>query len=207
MLEKKVVVPVDKQRNIIFKGIIDKIIYDDFENEKIAAIVDYKTGDAGINLDNIEYGLSLQLPAYAYLLKHMDGFSKARIGGFYLQKLFDDEKIKLSGYSHSDFKILEKVDTTYRNSQLINGLKVGPNGLYKYAKVLTDEEIEELCNLVDAKIKEAANNIINANFTINPKEIKNINVGCKYCQYKSICFVKNADTVKIGGKSNAEVDE
>lgn len=207
ILEKRVIVQIDKKHNILFKGIIDKINYNDFDNTKIASIVDYKTGDANINLNNLEYGLSLQLPAYAYLLKHMDEFKEARLGGFYLQKLFEDDKLKLSGYSNSNIEVLEKVDTTYANSNLINGLKAGTNGLYKTAKVLTDEQIDELCELVDEKIKEAANNIINANFAINPKEIKNVNVGCKFCKYKSICYMKNDDIVKIGGESDAEVDE
>lgn len=205
LFEKKIIVPIDGN-NVIFKGFIDKILYGEFNDKKIAAIVDYKTGDTSINLDNTKFGLSMQLPSYAYLLKHSNEFNNYTIGGFYLQKLFNDEKCKLSGYTNSDLNILEKVDVTYNDSNLINGLKMGSNGLYKSARVLTSAEIDELCALVEIKIKEAARNILNANFQINPKEINNKNVGCQYCDFKSICYMKNADITKLGGDDNAELD-
>ena len=207
LFESKVVVPISKNPNVEFKGFIDKIMYDEIDNERIAIIVDYKTGDTNINLQNIEYGLSLQLPIYAYLLKNINSFNNVKIGGFYLQKLFDDENLKLSGYTNSDLNILEKVDTTYRNSLLINGLKVGKNGLYQSAKVLSDIEIEELCDKISDKIKDAARNILSSKFEINPKELNNSNIGCKYCKFKSICYMKNADIKKIGGERDAKMDK
>ncbi|MBO7677695.1 MAG: PD-(D/E)XK nuclease family protein, partial [Erysipelotrichaceae bacterium] len=51
--------------NRTFTGKIDKLIYDD----KNMAIIDYKTGSSDISLDDIEYGLSMQLPIYVYLSK------------------------------------------------------------------------------------------------------------------------------------------
>ena len=207
LFECRVNIPINNNPKVEFKGFIDKIMYDEIDNTKIAAIVDYKSGETSINLDNVDYGLSMQLPAYAYLLKHIKGFEDAKIGGFYLQKLFDDDNLKLSGYSNSNLDILEKVDTTYKNSLLINNLKVGKNGLYQSAKVLSDEEIDELCNKVLNKIREASNDILSSKFDINPKELNNKNIGCKYCKFKSICYMKNADIQKIGGESDDEVDK
>ena len=202
LFEKRVVVPIDTKNNVEFKGFIDKIMYQSFDDKIIATIIDYKTGNTNINLKNVEFGLSMQLPAYAYLIRNILEFKNATIGGFYLQKLFDEEDLKLNG----DINILAKVDNTYKNSNLINGIKVGQNGLYQNAKILTDNEIDDLCNLVESKIKEAALNILCAKFSINPKEINNENIGCKYCKYKSICYMKNDDIIKLGGDSNAEMD-
>ena len=43
---------------------------------------------------------------------------------------------------------------------------------------------------MENKIKEAFKNIANANFEIKPKQIENENIGCKYCKFKDICYMK-----------------
>ena len=47
-------------------------MYGNFEDGKIAAIVDYKTGNPELNIDNAIYGLDMQLPVYAYLIKKFE---------------------------------------------------------------------------------------------------------------------------------------
>ena len=51
--------------------------------------------------------------------------------------------------------------------------------------------------LVDDKINNAIDNILEANFDINPKRIGNENIGCKYCEYKDICFVKEKNILNL----------
>ena len=46
--------------------------------------------------------------------------------------------------------------------------------------------------LISSKIEEAANNILDAKFDIEPKKLDKIEVSCNYCPYKDICF-KNPD--------------
>ena len=52
------------------------------------SIIDYKTGNADINLNNIEFGLSLQLPVYLYLIKHTDIFKNVVVVGVFIYKNF-----------------------------------------------------------------------------------------------------------------------
>ena len=40
------------------------------------------------------------------------------------------------------------------------------------------------------KIDEAIEKIINADFNINPKRIGMDNVGCEFCPFRDICFMK-----------------
>ncbi len=223
LYEKEIIVPIDKNLDITFKGYVDKILYDEFDGKIIVAIIDYKTGNPILSIDNAIYGLEMQLPVYIYLLKNTDEFSHATIGGFYLQKILNTtndiekklEEFKLQGYSNSDINVLEKVDNTYENSKFIKSLKMTNNGFYSYSKVLNDEQINKLSLVVKDKIIEASINILNAKFDINPKEINNQLLGCKYCKFKDICYLKNADIVKlpkvkyeefIGGDKNASVD-
>ena len=53
------------------------------------------------------------------------------------------------------------------------------------------------CDIYDTKIKESSINILDSKFDINPKEMNNEVIGCKYCKYKDICFMKPKDTITL----------
>ena len=217
MYEKEIIIDINEDLHITFKGFVDKILYDEFDGEMICAIIDYKTGNPHLNLNNTVYGLEMQLPIYAYLIKNSNIIKDVKIGGFYLQKILNNETdinkkkelLKLQGYSNSDTSILEKVDTSYNDSNIIKSMKTSSNGFYNYAKVISSEQIDILNDLIDKNIREAAQNIIDAKFDINPKEINGKNYGCEYCSYKDICYMKNDDIVSLpvvkdifGGEEN-----
>lgn len=203
MYEKKVVIDVDKDLQIRFKGFIDKILYNEFNGKTVVAIIDYKTGNPNLNINNTFYGLEMQLPVYIYLIKKE--IKDVKIGGFYLQKILnsttDKEKridsLKLQGYTNSDLDYIDKVDSSFNESKVIKGLRTSSKGFYYYSKMINDEEIDILYNIVDSKIKEASRNILDSKFDINPKEMNNVNIGCKFCKYKDICFMKPKDTVTL----------
>ena len=56
--------------------------------------------------------------------------------------------------------------------------------------------MDSLYDLVDKKIDEARDNILDANFEIDPKRIGFNNVSCEYCKYKDICFM-NENNIKV----------
>ena len=78
---------------INFLGFVDKIKYlEDNDGKYLVAIIDYKTGYVPTTLDNINYGLHLQLPVYIYLTKR--GLHKdIKITGFYLQKILNGKTV------------------------------------------------------------------------------------------------------------------
>ena len=205
MCEKEVNITINENLGISFKGYIDKIMYDEFNGETIVCIIDYKTGNPNPKIENVKYGLDMQLPVYIYLIKNFKELENVKIGGFYLQKVLNkkidiEEKIKelkLQGYTNSDINIAEKVDKTYANSKLINNLKAKQDGsFYANSKVISDEEIDELASNVESKIIEASEKVYNAEFNINPKQLKGKNIGCEYCKYKDICYMKH-DNIEI----------
>ncbi len=210
MYEKKIIIEINKDLHIIFKGFVDKILYDDFDGEVVCAIIDYKTGNPHLNLNNTVYGLDMQLPIYAYLIKNSNVIKNVKIGGFYLQKILNNETdiekkknlLKLQGYSNSDVNILEKVDTSYNDSNIIKSMKTTSNGFSNYSKVISSEQIDLLNKIIDKNIKDAANNIMNAKFDINPKEIDGKNYGCEFCNYRDICYMKNDDIVSLQKPDN-----
>ena len=203
MHEKEIKIDISSDVKVTFKGFVDKILYDEFNGEKIVVIIDYKTGNPLLNINNSIYGLDMQLPVYIYLIK--SEIKNVRIGGFYLQKILSNvsniqkrkESLKLQGYSNEDIDILEKVDSSYENSCVIKSLRTTQNGFYSYSKIINDEQIDTLYNIVESKVKEARDKILNTEFDINPKEMDDKNIGCKFCKYKDICYITSSDIVKL----------
>jgi len=196
-------IEIDKSKNdinIIFKGFVDKIMINDEKN--VMSIIDYKTGNPKLNLNNVIYGLDLQLPVYIYLAKSK--YPNARVAGFYLQKILNNEivkdfkhtyealkedKLKLQGYSNSCIEVLEQFDSSYYDSKVIKGMKTSSKGISS-KKILNDEAIEKLADITEEKIENAITGILGANFSINPKRIGMNNVGCEFCRFRDICFMK-----------------
>ena len=220
LYEQKIFIDKSTSIKVTFMGIIDKILYKEEDNQTILCIIDYKTGNPILDIDNTKYGLGMQLPIYLYLSKELK-FKNIKIAGFYLQKILNNEinkdnnhsylelkenNLKLQGYTNDDLNVLEKFDKTYENSQVIKPLKTTSNGFSHYSKMINDEEIDKLIEIVDEKINFARDNILNGLFDINPKRLDGDNIGCLYCPFIDICYRQEKDIVDIGGDDNASVD-
>lgn len=216
LYEKKVYINKDKSIKVTFMGVIDKILYKEEEGYTYLVIIDYKTGNADINLKNMDYGLNMQLPIYLYLTKNLN-FNNPKIIGFYLQKILQtnynnkndyleekEKSLRLEGYSINDINMLSKFDNTYNDSKLIKGMKTTKDGFYAYTKVLTEEEMEEIINKTDRLIDKTIDEILEGDFSINPKVIDGNNVSCMFCEYKDICFRKEEDLIYINNKVGEE---
>lgn len=214
LLEKNITIRIAD--NVTFIGFVDKIMYEKKEDKTIAAIIDYKTGNPDLNINNIIYGLDMQLPVYLFLIKNSNLFNNVIIGGFYLQKILNNysdleekkKSLKLQGYSNKDIDILKEVDSSYENSNVIQSLKTTQNGFYSYSKVLDNNQLDKISSIVKDNIVKASKDILDGKFEINPKEINDEIIGCKYCPYKDICFMDNKDVITLeskelfGGESN-----
>ena len=166
----------------------------------------------------------MQLPTYIYLVQK--GLGKTyQVNGFYLQELLNESKLdskdnekdiknnlKLKGYTINDENIIEKIDKTYQNSEIINSMKTTQKGFYTYSKIIDQEDIKKLENITENNIDNTIDNILKANFKINPKRINNKNISCEFCPFKDICYVKEEDIEDlketkfkdiIGGETNA----
>ena len=222
MKEKEIYVNKDKNIKVTFKGVIDKVLYKEEENKTYLVVIDYKTGSSdAIDLKNMEYGLNLQLPIYLYLSSKME-LKNIKVIGFYLQKLFnmpsingtndyDEERaktLKLEGYSINEENILSKFDNNYSNSNIIKSMKVTPKGFSSNSKVLSEEEINAMIDNTDKIIDTAIKDILEGDFSINPKVINGKSISCDRCEYKEICYQRENDIVYINREEdNNEVQE
>ena len=212
LYEEKVYVNLDGNINVTFMGIIDKLKYKQIGDKFVVAIIDYKTGNPNLKLNNAIYGIEMQLPIYIFLAKHHPKFNNIEVAGFYLQKILHNEikadhkhsylelkkdNLLLQGYSNQNENIISAFDDSYTDSKVIKGLKMSSKGFYAYSKVLSNDEINALEALVEDKIKESAKKITNGEFTINPKRVGDDNLGCEFCSFKDICFHTEKDIVNL----------
>ncbi len=226
--ENKFSINKDSNIKVNFIGYIDKLLYHEYKDKTLLVIIDYKTGIQDINLTNSYYGLNMQLPIYLYLVKN-NNIKNSEVIGFYLQKILTgipkidkksiveqkEDALKLQGYTIDEEDLIKEFDSTYDKSKVIKSLGKTQNGFNAYSKILSKRQMESLYNLVDKKIDEAKDKILNTDFEIDPKRVGFNNVSCKYCKYKDICFM-NQNNVKIleeikdlsflGGDDNANMD-
>ena len=222
LFEKRFTVPITnlKNKDVYFTGVVDKIIYDYVDNKNIVSIIDYKTGTLPSNLNNVIYGIGMQLPIYMFFIKRSNLFPNLEIAGFYLQKIINkdvkrtlnktldelkENSLKLVGYSNCSSDIISVFDTTYHDSGLISGLKQKNDGsFYNYSKVLSDKELNKLDNIVSSRINDGASRILDGDFIINPKKVDKDYIGCEFCSYRDICFKKENDYVELEKYNNLE---
>ena len=211
--EKFVKIPL--KDNINFVGFIDKILYNTINDIVIASIIDYKTYVKKPSLKYIDSGIGLQLPTYMYLSKY--SFKDIRFVGFYLQNITLDNKseeekeksLKLIGFTNTDKTILKEFDSNYMDSSVIDGIKVNNDGNFSsnsLKHMLNDNDIDEIISITGQKINETINNILDSKFDINPKYDK-ANLGCEFCKYKDLCFMKEYDFVNIKASSSFGGDD
>ena len=212
---------VEKEYNgvgVNFKGFIDKVMTTKYNDKEVIAVVDYKTGDKNVKLDTLEYGLNMQLPIYLYLLKTSDRFKNSIIAGFYIERVLNNvlnrdklksletlkkDNLRLSGYTNSNETIMSLLDSNYKDSKMIKGLRFKKDGsFYSSSKVLSNEEMDNLIIKVNEIIDDVIKNIVEGNFKINPKVLGGKNIACTYCKFKDICFKTKHDEEIIGGEED-----
>ena len=223
LYEHEIKIKLMDNPSVCFKGYVDKIMYKENNSETLVSIVDYKTGKQDeVDIKNLEFGLSMQLPVYLYLASNCDKLKNIKFTGFYLQRILNldvmkkpgktvDElkydSLKLDGYSTIDMNRLSAFDSTYENSEMIKSMRLKKDGTFNhYAKVLTDDEISQLLVMVHEKINDAMEKILDCEFSINPKVLKRRDKSCKFCKYKDICYHQDKDYVYLDNDFNIEED-
>lgn len=222
--EKEFVIDLDENIKIRFMGVIDKImIFEDEENTYVI-VIDYKTGNTKLDYNKVIYGLDMQLLVYLYFLKHHPIFTEMKVAGFYLQHIlpavmnYDEKKsyalqreqfYQLDGYTRNQISLLHHLDQNYLDGGMVRSLRVTKNNtFYSTAKVIDDETLNKLLEIVDQNIHTVVKAIQRADFKIAPIQIGNEKkedaTGCMYCQYYDICFKKANDYRTVKEYKNLE---
>ena len=220
--------------DITVTGRYDKVITFDFNDERYALIVDYKTGGAKFDEAAFnEFGLSLQLPIYAFALeKEKANFDNAKIAGLFISPILaydlikdvknmkktmaeiDQSKSRLMGLYLSDMSFIRVLDPglTSGNSTVIDGCEIKKNDegfiqRAEFPKNKTSEEFHALAEKAEAIIREADTSIMEGHFEIDPTIVKGRKGPCESCPFHDVCFVdKKKLTAKNLSKNNMDPD-
>lgn len=191
--EEKFSFKLAENDRFFIKGIIDKIMID--TENKYYAIIDYKFSDKTFSVSEFNRGLKQQLPFYLFAYNHLSDISPSGI--FYQQTSKNREKVykksdnRLNGIYLNDVEQMKRFDP---NGESVLGLSYTNSGLRKSPRALSETDFLQLLDKVRDYIYEAANKIESGDFKIDPilsEEQNNTSISCLYCEFASICYLKN----------------
>jgi len=201
-----IVIELNDNSKIILTGKIDRIDILESNGKSYVKILDYKSYDKLYSLQDVYYGLQLQLILY------LDAFIKngRKIienellpGGMFYFKI-DDPLIKIEK-NITDEKLKQEILKTFN----INGLVLNDSAVLSAIDKETDltkeklsirniktikssttlanlEQFDALRKYVNKVIKDIGNEMLSGNIKIMPYKQSN-KTGCDYCLYSTIC--------------------
>jgi ATP-dependent helicase/DNAse subunit B len=207
--------------NSSISGFIDKIILTSIKNKRGYAIIDYKSTVHEFNEQEVKYGYSLQLPLYSLISKSLSDIESRTLFGVYFEQITSKinapadmyqpttdyyKQFMLRGVTLDDRDFIESISNNYAmQSDYIKGMKVLKDGSFdRRFKMRNSDEMYDLQrSALDTALK-ADSDIRNNRFYINPKQINKKNTPCKYCEFRDICYRRDADIVQIDLNSEEE---
>lgn len=207
---------LNKKVTLEIIGQIDRMDFSD--DGKYFLIIDYKTGQAAINLLEVYYGLKMQLLTYLLAAKNfLDKDNKIPAGMLYFflkypmitknsptdkeaVKAEIEKKLKMPGWILADEEIIKAIDESLHFLKI----RLTKNGIHSSDKnsVKTAEEFEILMEYMDNLLKETGEEILTGNINREPYKLGK-NVPCAFCPYDIFC---GFDT-RIEGFNYRELEE
>lgn len=192
--------------NVEITGKIDRLDELNTENGKYIRIIDYKSSDKNIDLNELITGTQIQLITYIDSMSQKEDAKPAAMLYFSLidpvvksSKNKSDEEIKeelkkkfrMNGMILADIDIIKRMDKTLEKGAS-NSIPVyiDKDGNISKSKsnVITKEDFTKLQQTAEKVIKQIAKEILEGNIDIKPAYYKKNKIdACKYCEYKSIC--------------------
>ena len=181
-------------------GKIDRIDFSD--DKKYFMIIDYKTGTAQVNLQEIFAGVNLQLLTYLMVTNKFEevvGKAPAAMLYFFLKYPVKqkttlteatnevDKELKPVGWLVEDKNIILNIDSSNQIIKAQFNKKDGTfNKSYAEKNLQTAENFQALMKFVDDILEETGKNILQGMIKALPFQSKKIDA-CKFCDYSELC--------------------
>ena len=184
---------INGQNKITITGSIDRV--DIYEGGKYVRVVDYKSGNVKININNLLYGLNLQMLIYLYaFIKNNKHYDALPAGVFYLPVNggynAQNPDMRMNGILPNDPELHMALD---KSGKYIPNIPNDP-GRRDNPQIDVDD-YDALFEFLEYKIKSMEDSILKGNFEVSP-----IGSGqggaCQYCDFKSICRLESNDKIR-----------
>lgn len=223
--EGRFALPSPADPSVIFACQYDKIVTFG-DSGQYFCVIDYKSGAERFHEELLPFGLSLQLPFYAYYAMHEASFTGKELVGLFIGPLlsatlvkpenrtmeeFEAGKFKLDGVFANDLSKLLAFDPSARQSTLIKGLAYGEKGFRHYRASFTREKKPEdfvaLADKASALTLEADQKIRAGDFAIAPVKFKAVFNACERCQFRDVCYRPEEAVKELSPKEGDEEAE
>lgn len=206
-------IALNEDEKMRLRGRIDRVDTYCGGDKLYVKVIDYKSGNKQFDLVALYYGLQLQLVVYlnaamdiqkklhpdkevlpaALLYYHVTDpviSAETELSPEEVQeKLFAD--LKMTGVVNSDTNVIKRMDDTLAEggggvSDVIPVELKKDGTVSARSSVLTSEELTQVSDYVNAKIRQLGQEIIDGNFPLNPYE-KGNRSACTFCTYHAVC--------------------
>lgn len=186
------------------KGSIDRVDTFTQNGKQYVRVVDYKSGNKTFSLNDIMYGINLQMFVYLFTLCESDNeLSGIGSGVLYMHSARDIINIDnafdtatLESKENSSFK-MKGIVLNDEENEIAEHMEKDLMGKFlpvKYTKksgltgsIVTLEEIGMISRKVDALVKEMGDSLHDGKIMQHPINGKNYDKTCEFCDYIDIC--------------------
>ncbi len=199
---------LSSNEKIYLQGRIDRIDTLDLDGETYIRVIDYKTGNSKFELNELYYGLQMQLLVYLDALIKNSKYildKQAKPGAILYFKIDDpiikgkkemtteevEEEVlnalKLKGLILKDARVVKAMDKDIEGYSLVIPAAFKNDGEFKAnSDVVTEDEFTLLREYVNKKMVELCEEMLSGEIKIQPTKRANRN-HCEYCDFSSIC--------------------
>ena len=196
-------------RKLSLHGIIDRVDSCQTEEGKLIKIVDYKSGTRDFSLEELYYGLSMQLAVYMTAVLREKENKNATPAAMFFYHVDDPivdksdnpelavlKKQRVKGLVNSKMDIVRKLDNAFADAAgglaaSVKSVKIpvetDKEGQYKKSSKVADSTMfTAISDYVYDKLKAESEEILSGAAEIAPYKCKK-KTGCDYCSYASVC--------------------
>ncbi|WP_445506424.1 helicase-exonuclease AddAB subunit AddB [Niallia sp. 03190] len=201
--------PLKNGNKMDLVGRIDRVDKGEVDNEVFLRVIDYKSSAHELNMNEVYYGLSLQMLTYLDLIVTNSQLlvdKKANPAGVLyfhvhnpmltskkiltLEEIEEEllKKFKMNGLMLGEENVIRLMDASLEkgDSAIVPAGMKTDGTLTKRSKVASKEEFHYLQQFVRHKYVEAGNKITGGTVDISPYKLKE-KTPCTFCSFKPVC--------------------
>lgn len=202
-------IPLKNGHIMKMRGRIDRVDAAVIEGQQFVRIVDYKSSAKGLDLNDVYYGISLQMltyldvavsnsmiwlgqqadPAgvlYVHVHNPMLKLAKELSDMDLAEEVF--KKYKMRGLLIDDAHVLNEMDTEISGTSKVIPARINKDGSISkaFSKVVSAEDLANLRTFVRTKHQQAGDGMLSGDTRVLPYRMKD-KTACDYCNFRSVC--------------------